>query len=67
MKKEKLKIFENRVERYKKQKPHHNLRTTFLEHPSMRIGPATPIAAIPKRRLRALDRNFRGSISSFVR
>ena len=28
--------------------------------------PVTPIPAIPKRRLRALDRTFRGSIFSFV-
>ena len=33
----------------------------------MRIGLSlTPIPAIPKRRLRALDRNFRGSNFSFV-
>ena len=29
--------------------------------------PVTPIPAIPKRRLRVLDRIFRGSIISFVR
>ena len=28
--------------------------------------PITPIPAVPKRRFRALDRNFRGSVSSFV-